>query len=111
MSLKSCTLGFHATVDGFVSKPVLEPGQETRRPKREGLCSREMDPNEFAKCRTCGEWKKRGAKRAKSNGEKICDLNVRFLLQPKNEQQIQQAHAQQVMAEFDWLQIDGSLFD
>ena len=107
--MKSCTLGFLATVDGFVFKPVSEPGQETRRPKREGLCSREMDPNEFAKCRTCGEWKKRGAKRAKSKGEKICDLNVRFLLQPKNEQQIQQA--QQVMAEFDWLQIDGSLFD
>ena len=93
------------TVDGFVFKPFLETGQET-------ICSRKMDPNEFAKCRTCGEWKKRGAKRAKSaksKGEKICDLNFRLLLQPKNEQQIQQA--QQVMAEFDWLQIDGSLFD
>ena len=107
--MKSCSLGLLETVDGFVFKSV---SGHKRRPEREGLFSCKMDPNELAKCRTCGEWKKRGAKRvktSKSKGEKICDLNARFLLQPKNEQQIQQA--QQVMAEFNWLQIDGSLFD
>ena len=64
-----------------------------------------MDPNGL------GKWRKHGGKMAKSKVDDSFDLNalgLQLLLQP-NEKEKQQA--EEVMAEFDWFQIDESLFD
>ena len=64
-----------------------------------------MDPNGL------GKWRKQSGKMAKSKVDDSFDLNalgLQLLLQP-NEKEKQQA--EEVMAEFDWFQIDESLFD